>query len=230
MAPRLCSRVLVVDDESDTRALIDEVLTDEGYEVDQCANGEEALRVMGERKFDLILADIKMPGMSGMELLVQARAMAPDTQVVIMTAYASPASVRQAWHDQAFDYLFKPFGLDELRACVDAAVHKKSQLEPLVFQDLRVDQEAHQVWVGNKEVKLSPLEYDTLVFLFLNRGCAVSRRDLLREVWKHPNPDKCKTDTVKACIARIRNKLGDSAQTPRYILNEWGVGYRLGQR
>jgi DNA-binding response OmpR family regulator len=230
LAPRLYNRVLVVDDESDTRALIYEVLADEGYEVHLCASGDEALRALRESRFDLVLADVRMPGMSGMELLVQARAIAPDTQVVIMTAYASPASVRQAWRDEAFDYLFKPFGLDELRDCVNAAVQNRTHLTPLVFQDLWVDQEAHQVWVGEREVKLSPLEYDTLVFLFLNYGCAVSRRDLLREVWKHPNPDKCKTDTVKNCIARIRTKLGDNAQEPRYILNEWGVGYRLGQR
>ena len=230
LVPQVDSRILVVDDEPDTRALIFDVLSDEGYEVRLCANGEEALHALKESKFDLVLADVKMPGMSGMELLVQARALAPSTEVVIMTAYASPASVRQAWRDEAFDYLFKPFTLEELRACVDDAVHKKVPLDPLVLQDLRVDREAHQVWVGETEVKLSPLEYDTLVFLFLNRGCAISHRDLLREVWKHPSPDKCKTDTVKACISRIRAKLGDNAQEPRYILNEWGVGYRLGQR
>jgi len=230
LTPRLYNRVLVVDDESDTRALIDEVLTEEGYEVHLCATGEQALQVLRESQFDLVLADIRMPGMSGMDLLVQARALAPDTQVILMTAYASPGSVRQAWRDEASDYLFKPFGLDELRACVEAAAHKKPPLDPLEFEDLKVDRQAHRVWVGEKEIKLTPLEYGALVFLFENLGCAVPSRDLLREVWKHIHPDEGKTDTVKSCVTRIRAKLGDDAQAPRYILNEWGVGYRLGRR
>lgn len=230
MAPQLRGQILVVDDEPDIRALIHDVLTDEGYKVHLCATGEEALQALGKNTFDLILADIKMPGMSGMELLVEARAMVADIQVVLMTAYASATSVRQAWRDEAFDYLFKPLGLDELRACVDAAIRNKPAVAPWQFLDLKVDRQARQVWIGEREISLSPLEYNTLVFLFENRGRVVSNHDLLRAVWQHTDPHKAKTGTIKAIMARIRSKLGDNAQAPRYIFNEWGVGYRLGQR
>lgn len=222
-------RVLVVDDEQDTRALIQEVLVEEGYDVHLCANGEQALQALGRNHFELVLADVKMPGISGIELLAQVRELAPYTEVIIMTAFASVKTMQEAWRGEACDFLAKPFPLTELRERVDAAMRTQSQRDPTRYEDLRLDLQARRVWIADRAIKLSPLEYKMMTYLFEHRACTVSHFDLLREVWDHADPQEGNLDSVKACITRIRAKLGDDAQNPRYIFNEWGVGYRLGR-
>ncbi len=226
---RFARRILVVDDEADTRALLEDILLDEGYEVHLRANGNQALQAVKERHYDLVLADLKMPGLSGLELLRRVRQISPSTQVIIMTAFASVETVRQAWKDEAFYYLVKPFALDEVRDQVAEALRDR-QLPPVVhYRGLRLDRETRRVWIEGREVDLTRLEFDVLAYLFRYQGCPVSPQELLREVWDREDVERSSTDTVKSCISRIRRKLGDDARDPRYVFNEWGVGYQLGE-
>jgi DNA-binding response OmpR family regulator len=222
-------RVLVVDDEADTRALIWDILSEEGYEILLCSSGEQALEHLERKRFHLLLADIKMPGMTGVELLARARAVAPDTKVILMTAYASIDTAIQAIRGQAFDYLTKPFDLDGFRQAVHQAINDWSLPTVTYYRDLTIDREGRWVWVGEQKIGLTRLEFNTLAYLFEQIGCVVSNEELLREVWQCGEADERSVATVKSCISRLRKRLGDDADNPRYIFNVWGVGYRLGE-
>jgi DNA-binding response OmpR family regulator len=226
-------RVLVVDDDPETRVLIRRMLEADGYEIRSCASGNQALQILTRERFQVILCDIKMPDISGIELLLHVRGMQPETEVILMTAYASVQTAVQALRGEAFDYLVKPFSMNELRQGVRQAMRTQSpaRRSHVVANcgDLTIDQKARRVWIGEREVKLTRLEFDLLAYLFQYQGCAVSRQELLREVWHCGAQDERSDDTIKSCISRLRKKLGDDAQDPRYIQNVWGVGYQLGE-
>lgn len=226
--------VLVVDDDADTRALVADILEADSYEVQCCRNGTLALKVLDNHHFDLILSDIRMPGaITGIDLLLHVRRLNLDTEVILMTAYASVETAVQALRGEAFDYLTKPFSLKELRKTVRHAVRTRSIDRPrravMHYLDLSVDHKARRVWAGEQEVKLTRLEFDVLAYLFDFRGHAISREELLEEVWGCEEPDDRSHATVKSCICRLRRKLRDDAQSPKYIKNVWGVGYQLGE-
>jgi DNA-binding response OmpR family regulator len=222
-------RVLVVDDEADTRALIWDVLSQEGYDVHLCSNGVQAVEKLEKERFHLVVTDIKMPGMSGIELLLRARSIAPDTRVILMTAYASLDTAIQALRGQAFDYLIKPFDLDDLRQRVRQAVQGQGRPTVSHYRDLTIDREGRWVWVGDQKTSLTRLEFEILAYFFEHVGRAVSNEDLLREVWQCDETDERSLATVKSCISRLRKKLKEDADNPRYVFNVWGVGYRFGE-
>jgi DNA-binding response OmpR family regulator len=226
-------RVLVVDDDEDIRLLIEDVLGAEGYEVHHSVSGEQALRILDREAFEVILSDIKMPGITGIDLLLHVRRKYLPTEVILMTAYASLETAIQALRGEAFDYLTKPFSLKELRQVVRQAMRTRAstrrQRAVMHYKELTIDQKARRVWIGDREVKLTRLEFDILAYLFENNGMVVSRQELLREVWNCIDPEERSDDTVKSCISRLRKRLGDDAQDPRYVLNVWGVGYQLGE-
>ena len=225
-------RVLVVDDDPDTHNLIQDILDEEGYAVHTCSDGEEALELLDRERFDVILSDIKMPGISGTDLLLQVRRKNLDTEVVLMTAYASVQSAVEALRGEAFDYLIKPFSLKELRRVIRQAARTrpaaKQRRTVVHYDELTIDQKARRVWVGEREVRLTRLEFDVLAYMFDNLGDAVPRQELLLQVWGCNAPDERSDDTVKSCISRLRRKLGDDAQNARFVHNVWGVGYKLG--
>ncbi|HFD39310.1 MAG TPA: response regulator transcription factor [Anaerolineae bacterium] len=229
---RVPGRVLVVDDDQDTRDLVTEILAQEGYQVRSCTTGEEAIALLERETFDLILSDIKMPGINGIELLRHVRARGLDTIVILMTAYASVETAVQALRGEAFDYLVKPFSLMELRQRVRHALQArtKPRFRHTVehYQDLSIDHQAHRVWVGEREIKLSSLEFRVLAYFFECLGRPVSSEELLDRVWSVAAPDECSTESVRSLVHRLRRKLGDDGRKPRYIKNVWGVGYQLG--
>jgi DNA-binding response OmpR family regulator len=224
--------VLVVDDDADTRTLIDQILDDESYEVQTCSSGEQALELLDEEPFDVILSDIKMPGLSGTELLLQVRRRNLESEVILMTAYASVQSAVEALRGEAFDYLIKPFSLKELRQVIRQALRTHPAMRQrravMHYENLSVDQKARRIWVDEREVRLTRLEFEVLVYLLDRQGDTVSRHELLEQVWGISAPDERSDDTVKSCISRLRKKIGDDAQNTRYVHNVWGVGYKLG--
>jgi len=225
-------RVLLVDDDPDTRALIEDILAGDGYEVCTCNDGQEALQVLEQARFDVILSDIKMPSLSGTDLLLHVRRMNLDTEVILMTAYASVQSAVKALRGEAFDYLTKPFSLKELRQVVRQAARSHSlhrrQHAVMSYQDLSIDLRARRVWSAGREVRLTRLEFDVLAYLFEHRGAAVTQQELLRDVWGKYGLSGRSNDTVKSCISRLRKKIEEDARRPTRILNIWGVGYQLG--
>jgi DNA-binding response OmpR family regulator len=223
-------RILVVDDDIDCCALMVDILTEEGYEVHPYLSGDKALEALKRRDFDLILSDIKMPGITGIELLLHVRRMGLDTEVILVTAYASLQTALQALRGQAFDYLTKPFAINKFRQRVSQAMEARLSGPPdyavMHYRDLSIDRNAHRAWIDDQEIKLTRLEFDVLAYLFKRQGCAVSPTELLEEVW---GQEERTGDTVKTCIRRLRKKIEDNAQNPRYIVNIWGVGYQLGE-
>jgi two-component system response regulator VanR len=221
----------VVDDDLDTRVLIEDILAKEGHEIRTCSSGAEALELLGREEYDVILTDIKMPGIMGVDLLLHVRRLGLNTEVILMTAYASVQTAVQALRGEAFDYLTKPFSLKELRQTVRQAMRSRpvtnQQRAVMHLKDLSIDHKARRVWIDHHEARLTRLEFDVLAYLFDNRGDAISRQELLERVWGCSAPDERSDDTVKSCISRLRRKLGDDAQNPQYIQNVWGVGYTL---
>jgi len=223
-------RILVVDDDPDICSLIVDGLSEEDYSICSCVDGEQALELLQQECFDLVLADIRMPRITGVDLLQRIRGMGCDTGVILMTAYASLDTAIEAVRHDASDYLVKPFSLKELRQRVRAALPCEDELDsPFQYDDLRIDVVARRVWVGEHEVELTRQEFDVLAWLFRQRGCTVTWQEFLRRVWGYSNPEKEKIGILRSCIRRLRQKLGDNARYPKYIYNRWGEGYRLGQ-
>jgi two-component system response regulator MtrA len=226
-------RLLVVDDDSDTLQLIVEVLEDEGFQVQPCSNGERALKLLEQGMFDLILADIKMPRMTGTDLLFQIRLLGLDTKVILMTAYASLDTAVQAVRGDASDYLIKPFTLKELRGRVRHALQMPSQApqprELLTLGDLILDQHARKVWKRGQEIPLTRLEFNVLAHLFRSPGQVISAEELLQQNWPREHTHDRDLTTVKSCIFRLRQKIEDDPRHPVYIHNVWGRGYQFGE-
>ena len=223
-------RILIVDDDSETCVLIGDILAVEGYSIRTCVGGEQALDLLQQEAFDLVLADIQMPQVSGVDLLQHIRETSRGTKVILMTAYASIDTAIQAVRHDASDYLVKPFSLRELRRRVREALPDGDETEPLYqFHDLRINLDARRAWVGEHEVELTRQEFDVLALLFGRRGCTVSWQELLRRVWGQDDPQKEDVGVLRSCIRRLREKLGDHARDPKYIYNRWGEGYRLGE-
>jgi len=224
----LPKRILVVDDDPDTCALIVDILEQDGHSLKLCLSGEEARDALEHEHFDLILADIKMPRITGLDLLQYVRRMNLDTRVIVMTAYASLDTAIQALRGEAFDYLIKPFSLTDLRQRVQQALNE-SRANALCYLDLCIDLNARRAWVGERDVELTRQEFDVLACLFEQQGRTVTWQELLQRVWDYRQPEKANLNTLRSCIRRLRQKIGDDARSPRYIFNRWGEGYRLGE-
>jgi DNA-binding response OmpR family regulator len=227
---RSARRILVVDDDADTCALIGDILRDDGFVLWSCLSGEQALDILQHEWVDLILADIKMPRITGIDLLQHVRQRELQTRVILMTAYASLDTAIQALRGEAFDYLIKPFSLRELRQRVHEALSDEGGIQrDLHYRDLHIALRARRVWVGENEVELTRQEFDVLALLFNQLGHTVAWQELLQQVWRDDQPNKDNIGTLRSCIRRLRKKLGDDARHPRYIINRWGVGYQLGE-
>jgi DNA-binding response OmpR family regulator len=209
-----------------------DVLAGEGYQVYPCLSGVRALEALQQNAFDLVLSDIKMPEVTGINLLNYVRERELDTQVILVTGYAEVKTAVEAVRGQAFDYIIKPFAINDLRQRVaEALASLPAQRATLAVtshgehKDLTIDRRARRVWVAEREVELTRHQFDLLVCLANDAGCPVSFETLLREVWG----EERSTDTVKTCVRRLRRQLGDDATNPRYIFNARGVGYKLAE-
>lgn len=226
-------RVLVVDDDSDTLQLIVEVLQDEGFQAQPCADGDRALKLLKDERFDLVLSDIKMPRMTGTDLLFQIRNLGLDTRVILMTAYASVETAVQAVRGSAVDYLSKPFTLKELRGRVRRALQMPGSSgrprESRTFLELTLDEDARKVWKRGIEVPLTRLEFSVLAHLFRSQGQVVSVEELLQQNWPRQHAYDRNPAAVKSCVFRLRKKIEDDAAQPVYIHNVWGRGYQFGE-
>lgn len=211
-------------------ALILDTLADEGYTVQVCWTGEEARALLGQYQFDLILADIRMPRITGLELLQEVRARCAETKVILMTAYASVDTAVEALRGQADDFLVKPFALTELCQRVREALPVEQEPEGVLrYRDLVVDVNARKVWLEEREVQLTRQEYGVLVCLAEQQKCTVPWQELVHRVWGCSEPSRRNLGNLRSCIRRLRQKLGDNARDPQYIVNCWGEGYQLGQ-
>jgi two-component system, OmpR family, KDP operon response regulator KdpE len=219
-------RVLVVDDEPPIRKLLRMGLTTQGYQIVEAPNGKTALDLLGEAP-DLIILDLGLPDTQGLDLLRTIRAGNESIPIVVLSSRGDEAGKVQALDLGADDYITKPFGMDELLARMRAALRHRLQThgERPVFRvgELSVDLVRRFVKVGDREVKLSPKEYDLLRVLVQHAGKVLTHKFLLSELWDNLTD----AQYVRVYVRQLRQKIEADPEQPQYILTETGVGYRL---
>jgi two-component system KDP operon response regulator KdpE len=219
-------RVLVIDDEPPIRKLLRMGLTAQGYQTLEAANGKAALELLSQSP-DLIILDLGLPDMQGHELLRTIRARNENVPVVVLSSRGDEAGKVQALDLGADDYLTKPFGMDELLARMRAALRHQLQTqgERPIFRlgDLSVDLVRRVVRIGDKEVKLSPKEYELLRVLVQHAGKVLTHKFLLGELWD----DLTDAQYLRVYVRQLRQKIEADPERPQYILTETGVGYRM---
>jgi two-component system, OmpR family, KDP operon response regulator KdpE len=219
-------RVLIVDDEPPIRKLLRMGLTTQGYQILEAHNGKAALELTGEKP-DLIILDLGLPDMQGLDLLRTLRARNEGVPIVVLSSRDDETTKVQALDFGADDYITKPFGMEELLARIRAALRHQLQAhgERPVFRvgELSVDLVRRIVKVGERDVKLSPKEYDLLRLLVQHAGKVLTHKFLLGELWD------ALTDAqyLRVYIRQLRQKIEADPERPRYVLTETGIGYRL---
>jgi two-component system KDP operon response regulator KdpE len=221
--------VLVVDDEAPMRKYITTNLKIRGYDVLTAADGTEALKMIEEHPFDLLILDIMMPGPDGLEVLARVRR-DMNVPVLMLSARGRESDKVEALDAGADDYLTKPFGVEELLARVRAALRRSGSSEqktlpPYKFEDLELDFGARRTRLAGQDVPFTPKEYDIFAYLARNAGKVMTHRQILQAVWGPEYGEEA--DYVWTYVRRLRRKLGEDPEQPRYLLTEAGVGYRV---
>jgi DNA-binding response OmpR family regulator len=221
--------VLVVDDEPTIGEVVARYLEKAGYEARVAEDGLEALDAVAERAPDLIVLDLMLPGLDGLEVMRRVRADDRRSAIILLTAKGDESDRIVGLRLGADDYVVKPFSPAELVARVDAVLRRVDTVSedepPLRFGDLEIDPSARRVRVGDSEPALTAREYDLLLFLARHPGRAFTRNELMDHVWQYAFYTD--TSTVTVHIRRLRAKLEPDPETPRWIETVWGVGYRF---
>lgn len=227
--------ILVVDDEERIRHLLKMYLEREDYAIDEAADGETALEMALERDYDLILLDLMLPGMDGIEVCQKLRE-TKATPVIMLTAKGEEANRVQGFEVGTDDYITKPFSPREVVLRVKALLRRSSttkflETDPtaknvLVFPHLTIDHDAHRVTADEHEVSLTPKEYELLYYLAQNPDKVFSREQLLKDVWNYEFFGDLRT--VDTHVKRLREKLNRvSEEAAGMIVTVWGVGYKI---
>jgi two-component system KDP operon response regulator KdpE len=223
----LPTKVLVVDDEPPIRRFLRTSLTAQGYEVVEADTAKETLGQLARNRVDVLVLDLGLPDMDGIEVLQHVRKSGSDVPVIVLSSRTNEAEKVKALDLGADDYVTKPFGIDEFLARLRAALRHRLQQhgERAMFKsgDLSVDLVRRVVTMRGKEVKLTPREYDLLRLLVAHAGKVLTHKFILREIWG------VETDVqyLRIYVRTLRQKLEPTPETPQYILTEQGVGYRL---
>jgi len=219
-------RVLVVDDEPPIRKLLRMGLSAHGYEILEAPNGKAAIDMLSQAP-DLIILDLGLPDTQGHELLQAIRARSESVPIVVLSSRGDEGGKVEALDLGADDYVTKPFGMDELLARMRAALRHQLQTqgERPIFRvgELSVDLVRRIVKAGDKEVKLSPKEYDLLRVLVQHAGKVLTHKFLLNELWD----DLTDAQYLRVYVRQLRQKVEADPERPQNILTETGIGYRL---
>lgn len=219
-------KVLVIDDEPPIRKLLRMGLSTQGYEILEASNGKVALEKLTEQPA-LIILDLGLPDIQGHELLRTIRVRNESVPIVVLSSRGDEAGKVQALDLGADDYLTKPFGMDELLARLRAALRHQLQVqgERPIFRtgDLSVDLVRRIVKLGEREIKLSPKEYDLLRVLVQHAGKVLTHRFLLKELWD----ELTDAQYLRVYVRQLRQKIEADPERPHYVLTETGIGYRL---
>jgi two-component system KDP operon response regulator KdpE len=221
------SRILAVDDEPQMRRALVANLTARGYEVDVAADGEAAIRIAGEHPPDLVILDLGLPGISGIEVIDALRSWSRVPILVLSARDADPDKIA-ALDAGADDYVTKPFSIGELMARVRAALRRAvptdGQQPVVTTPDFTVDFSARTALAAGQSVHLTPIEWRIVENLVRNPGRLVSQRQLLQAVWGPTYSDE--THYLRVHMTHVRRKLEPDPTRPRYFVTEAGMGYR----
>jgi two-component system KDP operon response regulator KdpE len=219
-------KVLVIDDEPPIRKLLRMGLSTQGYDILEASNGKLALEKLAEAPA-LIILDLGLPDIQGHDLLRMIRARNESVPIVVLSSRGDEAGKVQALDLGADDYLTKPFGMDELLARIRAALRHQLQVqgERPIFRtgDLSVDLVRRIVKLGEREIKLSPKEYDLLRVLVQHAGKVLTHRFLLKELWD----ELTDAQYLRVYVRQLRQKIEADPERPQFVLTETGIGYRL---
>ena len=229
------TRILVVDDEERIRRLLKMYLEREDYTVEDAENGEVALEMALNQDYDLILLDIMMPGIDGIEVCQEIRKV-KSTPIIMLTAKGEEANRVQGFEVGTDDYIVKPFSPREVVLRVKALLRRSSSTkflqtdtatkDILAFAHLTIDNDAHRVTVNGTEINLTPKEYELLYYLAQSPDKVFSREQLLKDVWNYDFFGDLRT--VDTHIKRLREKLNRiSSKAAAMITTVWGVGYKF---
>jgi two-component system KDP operon response regulator KdpE len=221
------ANILVVDDEPQIRRVLRSTLSANGYVIFEAKTGEEALESMRKERPDLVLLDMNMPGMGGVEACREIRR-ASDAPIIMLTVRNAERDKVAALDAGADDYVVKPFGIEELLARIRAALRRYASgdtLPPFQSKDLTIDFETRQVTVRGHDIHLTPKEFEVVKHLVANQGKPLTHRRLLQAVW---GPDYGEeTESLRVVINQLRKKLEADPAHPKYIVTEPWVGYRF---
>ena len=225
------TKILVVDDEKLIVKGIIFSLQADGMEVDAAYDGESALQKIREKSYDLVILDLMLPGMDGMEVCQAVREFS-DVPIIMLTAKLEDMNKILAFDKGVDDYLTKPFNILEVKARIKAILRRnqKNQREAenssqLTAGELSVDTESRRVMLGKQEINLTAREFDILVLLMKNPDKVFSREKLLAAIWENRNTETGDVRTVDVHVRRLREKIEPSPSAPRYVHTKWGVGY-----
>lgn len=229
------NRILVVDDEERIRRLLRMYLEKEGYAIEEAEDGETALKLALQEEYDLIVLDLMLPGIDGMEVCARLR-QSKATPVIMLTAKGEEVNRVQGFEAGADDYVVKPFSPREVIFRIKAILRRSSATaflskemntsNNIVFPHLVIEHDAHRVTAGGQEVNLTPKEYELLHYLASSPDKVFSREDLLKDVWNYDFFGDLRT--VDTHVKRLREKLNRvSTEAASMITTVWGVGYKL---
>ena len=223
------SHILVVDDEPQITRVLRTTLNAHGYEIRVANDGETALEIAKDFTPDLIITDLMMPNMDGIELCRQIRKMS-QVPILVLSVRGEERNKIQALDSGADDYITKPFSTGELLARVRAALRRAPSAAPepktkIEAGDFRIDVDAHAVHVANREVRLTLKEFDVLVYMAQHPHKVLTHRAILNAVWGSNSVEQ--NEYLRVFVGQLRKKLEPNAGSPKYILTEPWVGYRF---
>ena len=220
--------ILVVDDEPQITRVLRTSLSAQGYDIRVANSGEMALEIMKDWQPSLIITDLSMPSIDGVQLCRTVRA-ASQVPIVVLSVRDKEQQKVEALDAGADDYVTKPFGMNELLARVRANLRRvpaEEEAEPVIeVGDFRIDTAAHRVTVLRREVRLTPKEFELLVYLARRPGKVVNHRTLLAAIWGGQSTEQ--VEYLRVFVGQLRKKLEPDASSPRYIVTEPWVGYRF---
>jgi len=230
----MSSSVLLVEDDPDILELLTIHLADEGYELTQVSDGDSGYQQTQDKRFDLIILDLMLPGMDGVELCKKVRANDDTTPVLMLTAKSEEIDRVVGLECGADDYMTKPFSIRELKARVKAILRRMQTMSSpaesngnaiVKSGDLVIDSHKRKVTLHDQRLELTPKEYELLWLLASNPGRSYSRDEILSKVWGYEFHGY--EHTVNSHINRLRAKIEPDISKPSYILTSWGIGYRF---
>jgi two-component system KDP operon response regulator KdpE len=220
--------ILVVDDEPQITRVLRTSLSAQGYDIRVANSGEMAFEIMKDWAPSLIITDLSMPSVDGVELCRRVRAVS-QIPIIVLSVRDQERQKVEALDAGADDYVTKPFGMNELLARVRANLRRvpaDNELDPVIeVGDFRIDTAAHKITVRHNEVRLTPKEFDLLVYLARRPGKVVNHRTLLAAIWGGQSTEQ--VEYLRVFVGQLRKKLEPDASSPRYIVTEPWVGYRF---
>ncbi len=221
---------IVVEDERQIRRFLRTSLEAEGFAVFEAETGKQGLVEAATRKPDMVILDLGLPDMDGVDVIRDLRTWT-DLPIVVLSARAQEADKIDALDAGADDYLTKPFGVGELLARIRVALRRRAagpdghDTREVRFGDVKVDLQARRVYRGDEEIHLTSIEYRLLTVLIRNAGKVLTHRQLLKEVWGPPHVES--SHYLRTYMAHLRQKLEADPAQPKHLITETGVGYRL---